>query len=90
MDHLGIDVAECREEDCETAGGVIKQHIWPKGIDVEIQQLRRRVTLKAAFSAGLPPQVVLLGRKDFFAEFRVEFDERAQTFSLDPYESPAS
>jgi hypothetical protein len=29
--------------------------------------------------------VILLGRKDFFREFKIGFDEREQTFSLKPY-----
>lgn len=86
MAYLGIVEANCTVEPCETANGLTDQYIWPAGLEVEIQQLARKVAVKAAFSKGLPAQLVLLGRRDFFAQFRVEVDERAQTFSLDPYD----
>jgi hypothetical protein len=81
--HLGIDPASCREEECSTAAGMTKQYIWPDGLDAEILALGKTVHLSACFSEGLP--VVLLGREDFFAEFRVGFDQRSQTFTLQSY-----
>lgn len=86
MSFLGISEANCQIEPCETAGGPTDQYVWPPGIEVNVQQMARKVAVKASFTKGLPPRVVLLGRKDFFGQFRVEIDERAQTFSLDPYD----
>jgi hypothetical protein len=80
--HLGIDLGQCREEDCETAGGVTQQYIWGAGIDALVQGINAVVHLKIAF-ADTPH--VLLGREDFFAEFLVAFDERAQRFTLERY-----
>lgn len=85
MSYLGIDEATCAQENCETAGGMITQFIHTPGLDVEIQQMGTTVPIKAAFSKGLPARLVLLGRKDFFAQFKVEVDERAQSFTLHPY-----
>jgi predicted aspartyl protease len=80
--HLGIDIAQCREEDCETAGGVTKQYVWDAGLDALVQGINVVVHLKTAFATT--PHV-LLGREDFFAEFLVSFNERAQRFTLEPY-----
>lgn len=44
--------------------------------------LGREVRLRGALGAC---PVILLGRGDFFDTFKVEFNERAKTFSLDPY-----
>lgn len=82
--HLGVDLSACRVEDCSTAGGVVQHHIWDPGLEAEVQALGRRVKLNAAFCDGLP--VVILGRDDFFAEFKVSFDQRAQTFTLETYD----
>lgn len=86
MAYLGIDEAACEEEESQTAGGLTTRYCWRPGIDVEVHQMARMVTVRANSSSGLPPRLVLLGRKDFFFQFRVEVDERTQTFSLDPYD----
>lgn len=87
MGYLGINEADCDEEPCGTASGPDTQYVWRSGpLRIEIQQLGRSVPVKGAFMKGLPG-FVLLGRRDFFNEFRVEVDERAQTFSLDPYDA---
>jgi hypothetical protein len=82
---LGIDLAnDCDELPCSTAGGEITQHVFPGGLEVEIQAMRLRIGISAAFNPHLP--IVLLGRLDFFSHFRrVSFDERAQTFELEPH-----
>jgi hypothetical protein len=81
---LGIDLAtECHQETCTTAGGDVTQHIYEAALEVEIQAMATRIPLKVAFLANVP--VVLLGRTDFFSQFKVLFDERSQTFTLEPY-----
>jgi hypothetical protein len=80
---LGIDLASCREEDSQTAGGTAKQYLHSQKLTAEIQAMSERVELVAAFSDVLP--IALLGRQDFFAAFKVSFDERAQTFRLERY-----
>jgi hypothetical protein len=83
---LGIDLAKCRRETCETAGGTTDQFIWDPGIEIEIPEMNRtRVKAQASFSAGLPSRIILLGRNDFFCAFRVYIDERAKLFRLEPY-----
>ena len=82
---LGIDINKCRRETCDTAGGPAYQYVWDKGVEIEVQQVKVRFKTKASFSDGLPSRVVLLGREDFFSEFRVAIDERAKAFTLDPY-----
>ena len=80
---LGIDFADCDERVCDTAGGSSRQHVWNPGFEIEIQAMKMRVKITAAFNEELP--VLLLGRDDFFSRFRVSFDEQSQTFELDPY-----
>jgi hypothetical protein len=60
------------------------QYIYEPGLEVEIQAMGVRIRVTAGFNPELP--VVLLGRLDFFSQFRVLFDERAQTFTLERYE----
>jgi len=83
---LGIDQADCRQENCNTVAGPTVQYIWDAGVDAEIQALGVKVHLNACFSEGLP--IVLLGRHDFFQRFLVSFDQRAQTFTLADYYAP--
>ena len=85
MAYLGIEVADCEEQPVETAGGVSTQYRWTNPIQIEIPHMATKMELTPAFAKGLPPRLVLLGRRDFFAHFRVTVDERAQTFTLDPY-----
>lgn len=80
--HLGIELSKCLREDVNTAGGVSAQYIWQAGLDAEVQQLGVTVHLKTAFSET---PFVVLGREDFFASFKVAFDQRAQQFTLEPY-----
>jgi hypothetical protein len=83
-DYLGIELSACREDQCLTAAGLTARYVWEEGIEAEVQALRRRIHLDVSFVTGLP--ALLLGRSDFFAAFRVEIDERGQTFYLEPYE----
>jgi hypothetical protein len=80
---LGINQDDCREEPCSTVAGMTTQYIWEAGLEAEIQALSTTILLNACFTEGLP--VVLLGRYDFFNTFRISFDERAQTFTLQKY-----
>ncbi len=77
---IGIDVTRCEQATGMTAGGAANRYIWEDGVGATV--LERKVRLRGAF--GVCP-VILLGRKDFFRAFKVAFDEREQTFSLDPY-----
>jgi hypothetical protein len=80
MKSFEIRKRDCREEEFETAGGPAKQWIWDDGIDATI--LGRRLKLHGVFC---DTPVLLLGREDFFARFKVRFDERAFTFRVEPY-----
>ena len=83
---LSIEERDCDLENCCTAVGLTKQNVWRLGpLEVEIQQMGCRFDVKGSFLGGLPAGLILLGRQDFFAQFKVEVDERAQAFSLDPY-----
>ena len=77
---FGVDLAECEEIPSGTAGGsgIVLVHSLP--LEAEIQAMNVRFAMKSAYSEG--GNTVLLGREDFFKEFRVTFDERAQTFTL--------
>jgi hypothetical protein len=77
---IGIDITRCEQATGITAGGKAKRYIWEDGVGTTV--LERKVRLRGAFGAC---PVILLGRKDFFREFKIGFDEREQTFSLAPY-----
>jgi hypothetical protein len=81
---LGVNLDECREEPCVTAAGVGTMKIRDLPFEAEIQAMRTRFAMKAAFNEDA--SVVLLGRDDFFQEFKVSFDHRALLFTLEKYE----
>ncbi|MGC9221008.1 MAG: hypothetical protein ACP5H2_06605 [Solirubrobacteraceae bacterium] len=66
-----------------TAGGQTTNLTYEPGVQAIF--MGKRIELYAAFNEGLP--VILLGRADFFATFRVLFDERAKTMTISEYES---
>jgi len=81
---LGIDlVNDCIEEKGTTAGGPTTNYVYSAGLDAIV--MGEKIHLNATFNEGL--EVVLLGRCDFFALYKVSFDERAQQFSLERYDS---
>lgn len=63
-------------------GGAVNHHEYAPGIHGLV--LGRRVPLVATFNPHLP--VVLLGREDFLHHFKVSFDQRQQTMTIEPYE----
>lgn len=77
---LGIEIADCHSARGTTAGGTANQFVWEPGLKAVV--VERTVTLKAVFS---PTPIPLLGRADFFSEFRVAFDERGSRFQVTPY-----
>jgi hypothetical protein len=85
---LGIDYDKCEKFSGLTAAGQDDEddddktpRRWPPGVDAVI--MGRKVHLEAIFRPGLP--VILLGREDFFQEFKVSFDQRKKTFRLESY-----
>jgi hypothetical protein len=79
---MGIDIErDCIEKPCGTAGGEVTGFYCSVGIEAMI--LGERLILGATFNRGL--DFVLLGRRDFFNAFRVLFDQRAQTFTVERY-----
>lgn len=77
---LGIDLDRCEKAIGMTAGGPSDRYLWNDGLKTTI--LGKTLRLRGAFGAC---PVILLGRGDFFATFKVAFDEREKTFSLEPY-----
>lgn len=79
---LGLDLAaDCTQTTGSTAGGTTTNYEYAPGIDAIV--MGKKIHLSCTFNEGLP--VVLLGRKDFFALFKVAFDEQAQQFTLERY-----
>jgi hypothetical protein len=76
------------------AGGVSGAHWW-NGTSAEAKRDELHVRF-GEFEVPLAPvlkpstTVVVLGRNDFLASFRLTVDQRAETFSLEPYEEPVS
>lgn len=81
---IGIDLeSDCEKTSAETAGGPADSYVYEPGISVVIED--KTYGVHATFSKNLP--VGLLGRQDFFVHHRVTFDERAKTFTLEPYDA---
>jgi hypothetical protein len=82
---LGIELEEgcCEKETAVTAGGETELWVYKPGVKALIDGLEHH--LKATFCVGL--EVALLGRKDFFADYKVTFDERLECFTLEPYKA---
>lgn len=79
---LGIDLQQdCLGQTGETAGGESDQHVYVQGVDAII--MGRKLHLEAVFCEGL--KVALLGRSDFFQEYKVFFDQRSMTFRVESY-----
>jgi hypothetical protein len=82
---LGIDFAQCTPVQGMTASGkddpTLLPRTWPAGVNAIFEG--ERLALNALFRPGLP--LILLGRKDFFAYFKIQMDQRAQTFRLERY-----
>lgn len=80
---IGVELKEptCKEDEATTAGGPTTVWSYPHGLHIEIEGIDHWV--KAEFCEKL--DVPLLGRKDFFMNYRVTFDERRHVFVLDAY-----
>jgi hypothetical protein len=50
-------------------------------LEAEVEAMNVRFAMKSAFTER--GNTILLGREDFFKEFRVTIDEPAQTFTLE-------
>lgn len=77
---LGIDLSACIKQVVNTGAGKTHHHVWGVGLIATIEKFE--IELEAVFG---PINVPVLGRRDFFAHFRVEFDERAHLTRLIPY-----
>jgi hypothetical protein len=82
MGALGIDQANCDERDQMGAGGLGKFYCWPGGTLPATFFKTVTVNLKVQFSAT---PFILLGREDFFSEFKVSFDQRKGQFVVENY-----
>jgi hypothetical protein len=81
MTLLGIDIADCQKiDDGEGAGGATTYYYWPKAM-IKARVAGWKMELHAWFSATKVP---LLGREDFFANFKtVTFNEKARVFTIE-------
>jgi hypothetical protein len=80
MKRFRIFKNQCKKEKFETSGGEGVQWIYPENLKATI--FGRDLELTAIFTET---PIALLGREDFFSAFRVVFDERALTLTIDPY-----
>lgn len=80
---LGIDFAnDCEPIKSNTASGEHNTaRIYRDGVHGLV--CGHRVKLYAVFSPLLP--IALLGREDFMHYFKVSFDQRQQSFTLEPH-----
>jgi len=80
MKRFQIKKRDCKEEELETAGGKARQWVWRDGLSARI--MGRYLKVKGVFCDTPVP---LLGRTDFFAAFKVTFDEQSQSFTVEAY-----
>jgi hypothetical protein len=86
--HLGIDFDACEKIAGLSAAGATDAddenapRVWEPGVEAII--LGRKIRLGAVFRPNLP--IILLGRDDFFHTFKVSFDQRRKTFTVEPYD----
>lgn len=76
-----LDPSCCEEKEAMTAAGPTVIWAYKPGLQVAVEGVAH--LLKADFCSGL--DVPLLGRRDFFDKYRISFDQRAKTFTLEPY-----
>lgn len=88
VEELGIDWDACTPIQGITATGTDDENDesnWPRvwGPGIKAVHAGETLHLSAMFRPDLP--LILLGRDDFFAHYKVGFDHRNQKFSLEPY-----
>jgi hypothetical protein len=84
---LGLATATRTEQLIETAGGASRLVVYDVSVEVVVRGYGAMIPIAATFADEVP--FMLLGRADFFRAFRVAFDERAQTLTLDKYDGDA-
>jgi hypothetical protein len=80
---LGIDLDECQAVKVTTGSGSTYHPEWDRALAITVAG--RRVDIERPRFA--PVQVAILGRRDFFMQFKVEIDERQRMTRLTPYAS---
>jgi hypothetical protein len=90
---LGADLSLCLPTTSQTGGGVAEGEFWwsnsPDGCappEPRVRLLGLDVPVAPILSRHI--EVVVLGRRDFLTSFRLAVDQRAQTFTLTPYDEP--
>lgn len=76
-----LDPSCCEEKKATTAAGPAVVWAYKPGLRVAVEGATH--LLNADFCVGL--DLPLLGRRDFFDKYRITFDQRAKTFTLEPY-----
>lgn len=81
MDDLGIAKGDCDKQVQTGAGGQCDMYCW-KGGTLPADFWGTMVDLVVNFS---DTPFILLGRSDFFAAFKVSFDQRSLRFAVESY-----
>ena len=89
---LGVDLSLCKQTEGQAGAGAATQWWWGQSPDglARVRPMIRTAGWEVPIAPMLTERidVVVLGRRDFLSSFRFAIDERAQTFSLDPYDEP--
>jgi hypothetical protein len=78
---LGVDLGSCDQSLSQTISGTSSVYVCPEGITARVFGVTFQ--LEGVFA---PTVIPILGRRDFFARFLVEIDQRRQRFNLRPYD----
>lgn len=82
-DEFGLDLQTLPLVPARGASGATQFRGWTPGASVRLIPLGVDLEVRPALFADVP--VPVLGRADFFGEFRCGFDERAQQFWVERY-----
>jgi hypothetical protein len=90
---MGVDLDRCHLTQSQTGGGIASgEYFWndsPEGCEREepvVRLMGREVPIAPILSEHI--DVVVLGRNDFLASFKLCVDQRAHSFTLEPYDEP--
>lgn len=80
-DVLGVDLDECLSVKVQTGNGITWHPESTKVFSITVAEIQ--ISVRPRFA---PVGIAILGRRDFFMSFKVEFDEQRRVTRLTPYE----
>jgi hypothetical protein len=88
MGVLGYAIEELEASDILLGSGLSTQYQPTDGstVRIDLPSINHTFSITPTFVEGLEFGIMVLGRTDFFQQFKITFDQRASTFWLESYE----